>query len=62
MKLFFSLNQPLECGKLCSEVTKAIHQYIADNGNLSNAVMVIELKESLENKEICSIEYCPPSS
>lgn len=62
MKLFFALNQSLECGKLCSEVTKAINKYAAENGNLNNTVMIIELKESLENKEICAIEYYPQSS
>ena len=58
MKLFFSLNQALECGKLCSEITKAINKY-TQNNTLNDTFMVIEFKESLEKKEICCIEYHP---
>jgi hypothetical protein len=58
MKLFFSLNQNLECSKLCKEITKAINQY-TQNNNLNDTVMIIELKESTENKKICKLEYSP---
>ena len=56
MKLYFSLNKPLECGKVCNHLNKAIHQYLETNGTIENAVMIIEFKESQETTKTLKLE------
>jgi hypothetical protein len=57
MKLYFSLNQALECGKVCKHLTKAINEYLESNGNIQNAILVIEIKDSIENETLPNLEY-----
>lgn len=50
MKIYLSLNTPIECNKLCNTIAQTIHKYMQDKQTLENSVMVIEIKESLESK------------
>lgn len=48
MKIYLSLNSPLECHKLCNIVSSAINEYVKNQQTLENSIMIIEIKESTE--------------
>jgi len=52
MKLYFSLNKPLECGYICSQINKLVQKY----GNKEH-ILLIEIKETSEYIETPKIEY-----
>ena len=57
MRLYFSLNQALECGKVCKHLTRAIHEYLESNGTIENAVLIMEIKDSLEHQKLLKLEH-----
>ena len=57
MKLYFSLNQALECGKVCHYLTKTIHEHLEINGTLENAVLIMEIKDSVEHQTLPKLEH-----
>jgi hypothetical protein len=44
---YLSLEKPIDCGKLCNTINSMIEKYISKYRNLTNTMLIIEIKESI---------------
>lgn len=48
MKSSINLNKPFDCNILCKQAMDLINTYQHNNGNISECVLVMEIKQPLE--------------
>jgi hypothetical protein len=50
--LSISLNKNIDCQYLCNKIGKILNYYISNNIDLSNKILRIEIKESIDDINI----------
>lgn len=45
------LNKEIKCEILCQEVQRLVNQYNHENGNATNAVLVMQIKKIVDSQE-----------